>query len=221
MACVCFKCLCFVSAWEQQFIAETCSSLFVHRRWRILYKRTYLLNYSMPQSPSWEDNRFSASQEIPRILKNPKVHYRIHKGPPPVHTLRQIDSVHTDTFQIIKIHFNIIIPSMPESPKWYLSLRFPQQNPAYASPLSDMCYMSRPNHSSIGVTWRNLCHVWWTFQREIPKAKFLHTKCVGNPVHTPRHLMVTFTITRHVHSKIRTQFTALPLCVQTILTIHL
>jgi hypothetical protein len=35
---------------------------------------TYLLNYSMEQSPPWEANRFAASQEIPRILWNPKVH---------------------------------------------------------------------------------------------------------------------------------------------------
>ena len=33
----------------------------------------------MEQSPSWEANRFSASQEIPRILRNPNVHYRTHK----------------------------------------------------------------------------------------------------------------------------------------------
>ena len=33
----------------------------------------------MQQSPSWEANRFSASQEIPRILWILKVHYHIHK----------------------------------------------------------------------------------------------------------------------------------------------
>jgi hypothetical protein len=31
----------------------------------------------MEQSPSWEADRFSVSQEIPGILWNMKVHYRI------------------------------------------------------------------------------------------------------------------------------------------------
>jgi len=102
----------------------------------------------MEQSPSWEANWFSASQEIPRILWNPKVHYRNHKCLQPVHILSQLDPVHTPTSHFLKIHLNIILPSMPGSSKWSLSLRFPHQNPVYASPFPHMCYMAHPFHSS-------------------------------------------------------------------------
>jgi hypothetical protein len=49
----------------------------------------------MKQSPSWEANRFAASQEIPRILWNPKIHYRIHECLPPVPIPSQLKSVHS------------------------------------------------------------------------------------------------------------------------------
>ena len=51
---------------------------------------TYLLAHSTRQSPSSEHTQFSASQEIPLILWNRKVHYRIHKCLPPVLILIQL-----------------------------------------------------------------------------------------------------------------------------------
>jgi hypothetical protein len=39
-------------------------------------------------------------------------------------------------------------PSTPGSPKWSLYLRFPRQNPVYASPLSHTRHMLSPSHFS-------------------------------------------------------------------------
>jgi hypothetical protein len=114
----------------------------------LTYLLTYLLTCSLEQSLSSEAYRFSASQEIPRILWNPNFHYRIHKCPPPLPILSQLDSVHNPTIYFLKIGLNIIFSSTPGSPKWFLSLRFPHQNPKYAAPITHTRYMLRPSHSS-------------------------------------------------------------------------
>ena len=78
----------------------------------------------MVQSPSWEANWFAASQEIPRISWNPKVHYRIHKRPPPVSILGQPNPVHIPTSNLLEIHPNVIHPSTPRSPLWFFPSSF-------------------------------------------------------------------------------------------------
>jgi hypothetical protein len=102
----------------------------------------------MELGPSSKANRYSAGQETPHILENPKVHYRVHKCPSPVPILSQLDPVHKHTSHFLKIHLNITLPFTPGSPKWSLSLRFPHKNPVYAYPLHHTRYVPRPSHSS-------------------------------------------------------------------------
>ena len=98
----------------------------------------------MVQSPSWEANWFAASQEIPRIPRNPKVQYRTHKRPLPVSILGQPNPVHIHTSHLLEIHSNIIHPSMHRSPQWYLSLWFPHQDSIH--PLSSPIRATCPAH---------------------------------------------------------------------------
>ena len=107
-------------------------------------ERLPLLTYSMDQSPSWEANWFAASQEIPRISQNPKVHYRTHKRPSPVSILGQPNPVHIPTSHLLEIHSNIIHPFTTRSPQWSLSLRFPHQDPIH--PLSSPIRATCPAH---------------------------------------------------------------------------
>ena len=102
----------------------------------------------MVQSPSWAANWLAVSQEIPRISRNPKVHYRTHKRSPPVCILGQPNPVHIPTSHPLEIHPNIIHPSTPRSPQWSLSLLFPHQDPIHPPLLTHTRHMPSPSHSS-------------------------------------------------------------------------
>ena len=107
-----------------------------------------LHTYSMVQSPSWEANWLAVSEEIPRISRNPKVHYRTYKRPPPISILGQPNPVHIPTSYLLEVLPNIIHPSAPRPPQWSLSLRLPHQDPIQPPLLTHTRHMPSPSHSS-------------------------------------------------------------------------
>jgi hypothetical protein len=86
--------------------------------------------YCMEQNLSWETNMFSGSQEISRILLNPKAHYSSHKCPRTVPILNQLDSVYDHTSHFRKFHLNseLALDRLLKFhvPKYYVTFSFNQ-----------------------------------------------------------------------------------------------
>jgi hypothetical protein len=79
-----------------------------------LFPQTYTLTYKSwllcssilsnftELSPASEATNYAATQEVLKILWNPKVHYRVHNSTPLVPILRHITAVHTNPFYQIQ-----------------------------------------------------------------------------------------------------------------------
>jgi hypothetical protein len=74
----------------------------------------------MELNPSGEAIVCSITSEFTNMLLNRKVHYRVHKNPPLVPILSQINPVHTTPSYLSKIHFSIIYPPTSWSSQWYV-----------------------------------------------------------------------------------------------------
>jgi hypothetical protein len=77
--------------------------------------RRILITIAIELTPSWEDASCTAAQEFSNILWNSSVHYRVHKSPPLVPILNQINPVQTTPYYLR----SILISST------YLRLGFP------------------------------------------------------------------------------------------------
>jgi hypothetical protein len=117
--------------WQHSLVVNNTPPVLICNFQHTVYKKyitNQLTNY-MKRSPSWEADRSSASRGIPRTLWNPKIHYRINNSPPHDPILSQINPVHDPSSHLLKMQFNIILPSTPGSSKWSPYLTSPHKNP--------------------------------------------------------------------------------------------
>jgi hypothetical protein len=95
------------------------------------------------RNPCWEDNNHKASEEIPLLLWNLKVHYRVHKGPP--QSVSWASWIQSTSSYPISVKSTLILSShLRLGIKIVYSFQISQ--PKVSTHFAHMCYMSRLSH---------------------------------------------------------------------------
>jgi hypothetical protein len=131
--------------WRKLYIA-LCGELALEQAFGPVVRQTTYLLAPWSRVLLEKLTGFQLVKKFPAFYGTPKAHYRIHKCPPSVSILSQPNPVHTPTFHFLIIHPYMILPSMPGSPQWSLSLRFSHQNHIHASLLPYPGYIPRLYH---------------------------------------------------------------------------
>jgi hypothetical protein len=139
--------------------------------------------------PSWEADIRSTSQ-IPRLLWNPKAHYRVHKSPLLAPNLSQMH--HSFKFPpcIPNIHSNIIFRSTPSSSGWSRRFIFSGQNFLSIYLHSHACNMPRPSHPP---WFHHPNSIWWSVK--LTKLLIMHPSPFSCHFHLCPHILLNILFT--------------------------
>jgi hypothetical protein len=106
-------------------------------------RNNQLMNYK-GQSPSSETKSVSQSRNSPPFMEH-EVSLLCLQDPTTSTYLEPDESILYPQI-LVKIHFNIIFPSMHKSPNWSLPFRFPNQNFVCTSHFSHMYHIPHSSH---------------------------------------------------------------------------
>jgi hypothetical protein len=129
------------------------------KEWEYHYLPTYLptsLAYLHVAESPFRSYISTPSQEIPSILGNPKILYRVYTSPPLVPILSHTNPVHALPSSFLKAYFTIILPPTQRSSRESISVSFPHDS--HYAPHPNECHMPRPSHAC-WIDHPN--NIWW------------------------------------------------------------
>jgi hypothetical protein len=136
--------------WRQWMCLHEASLSWLRVGWNC-----FRITDSKEESPSWEANRFSAGQDVPHMVRNPKVHYCILRSPPSVWA-RSIQSMPCPS-HFLKIHLSIILPFSVFQDLTHISLEYESTTSLWL--LNFSCLFANASWYFLESSSRNIS--WW------------------------------------------------------------